>query len=339
MKTNGPHLLVALFISLCGIAQPLPLDDNRPCSEYQDKEYDLNQDGEIDIMLYVGSEGTDDEPSSFGHCFYRIGFIHGGMMGTKGNRNPQQEVNAVLNRKDLDYLTIHDYDLNWLLFRAYGRDASPEWYSHYETNELYYPIYLSSGGDTAIGWIQISIDKEAGNVEIVKSQLSRSADSFQVGQPILEAPKPFAKLEGETGVVAGMHFSGDGIRDIILGGRVGGFYRYGIRSGYWRIGYLHTELGYEFIPSNVDLWLRGPYWANRLHFIIFDVGFSMGYGTNDTEIRGDYRWTYRYEVGLSMSNFQFLMYGPLGSSSNDLLSGGSFSGFIVSYTLPLWTHE
>lgn len=163
-------LLFALFTFLSG-AQP---EYERPCAAYDVNDtYDIDQDGEPDVRIYVASEGTDDDPSSAGHCFYQL-----------VNLNPTMGISAPIgwnHRSGMGGMVITDRvsslqpseqsTLSNLLSIGYGSYATDRGWTTSHNEVEYFGWYSKKGDETFIGWIELTISAENGEVKLTDSFL------------------------------------------------------------------------------------------------------------------------------------------------------------------------
>ena len=162
------HLLIAFLVCAAIWANPIQAQpDMEPCGRYTPIfKYDLNSDDSTDVVIYLGSEGTDDVPSSSGSCFYQLAFVQGGILGTVSNQSPYAQFGDTVLAQGPVFHSPRAFYFTWLMQTDYGRDPSGQWTTFHETDSLYLGYFLPDGRDTLVGWLKISIDLEEGKAVI-----------------------------------------------------------------------------------------------------------------------------------------------------------------------------
>lgn len=317
--------LLLCIISPIAYAQP---DFDEPCSGYENIYLDVNEDGTTDIMMYVGAEGTDDVPSSYGFCQYRIAIPNGGFISV-GQERVFVDYKTVLRRDEIEYKQPRELSTEAIQDFPYGGaaiDYTPE--RRYPTFYNYIPYWMVDNGDTLIGWVCI-YNGGLDEVPHFESHFLTDEDDVSVGEYTAPSAK-FADLGWTSGLNVGSYINFYEATPGPVGGHLNYYLQYGVVNPGWNILYIQSELGIDALPTVSQMGL-GPVWTNKIHFVIFDFGVSTGYYPNIDDGILISRW----EAGLSIKNWQLMIYGPLTSGANAALPGGGVPGLMVNYTFPL----
>lgn len=319
--------LLLLLLNASAFAQPEYTSS--PCEDYENIYLDINEDGVTDIMLYVGAEGTDDHPSSYGFCQYRIAMPNGGFISV-GQEQVFVDYKTVLRRDEVEFKLPKELSSDPIQDFPYGGaaiDYTPE--RRYPTFYNYIPYWMVDNGDTLIGWVCI-YNGGLDEIPHFESHFMTDEDNVSVGE--LSAPNAkFADLGWTSGINLGTYINFEyDVRPGPIGGHLNYYFQYGVVNPGWNIMYFQTELGIDALPTMTEMGL-GPVWTNKIHFIIFDFGVSTGYYPNVNDGMLISRW----EAGLSLKNWQLMIYGPLSSEANNALPGGGVPGFVINYSFPL----
>lgn len=320
--------LLLVLISITSIAQPGDSPYPEPCDGYENIYLDINADGENDIMMYMGAEGTDDVPSSYGFCQYRLAIMNGGIIDA-GQESVFIEANTIIVRSEIEYKSLQEFSSGPIQEFPYGTAASDYEPTQRDPTEYnFIPYWMIDESDTLTGWISVYIGG-ADEIPSFHKWILSENEHMIVG----EYPPPsgkFADVGWSSGLNLGSYINFTNADPGLIGGRINYYFQYGILNPSWYIGYFQTEIGVEAIPT-LNRMAFGPVWTNKVHFTLFDVGFSTGYYPNV----GDGLILTRWEVGVSMKNLQLMIYGPLGNSAYNELPGGNVTGLMLNYTIPV----
>lgn len=152
-----------LFSSLLCSAQP---DYPEPCSSYSEL-FDLNNDAGVDMYLYIGSEGTDDVPSSSGTCMYKLSMVNLEVLSKEESYFPEVNAGSIIKTEEFGEYTHSTKFFSQLLSMGYGQSATGEWRSQYKAGLHYFFIRFQVENEAEQhGWLGIEILPEDGIVKI-----------------------------------------------------------------------------------------------------------------------------------------------------------------------------
>lgn len=311
---------LALLFAFAAQAQPDVYDPYKPCNAFEDIYYDLNDDGKNDIVIYVGSEGTEDIPSSSGSCFYALALMSGGYLehervSPEFRENPE---NQVYERGNLIYRKPAEFYIPWLMQTSYPVGEEVLWTTQMKEGANYFPIYMVDAKDTLIGWIHISINTERGYVKLTDSYLT-SYSGVELGS---KAP---TKSAYHLGVSHGPNIGiGATTKGLISSSDYLGFnlnttyaVRYGLTEDRLYLFHAQGELGFESIFENSEF-IFAPKIGASLHLFVFDIGASfLMLGDRSSSFLST-----RYDLGVSFNQMQ-LKLGFMENTDN----GSSYNNF------------
>lgn len=306
-----------------------PEEYPEPCEGYQGDTLDIDGDGNTDLLIYVSSWGSEDVPSSYGYCEFKLAILNGGIIDL-GQDGIFVARDITFYRSTVDFKTLDEYPSNVIHSIPYGTaidEDTPEQDSTYDRVVPYW--MLDVNGDTLIGWVQITIESENVLVQFSDASLSNGNQVLVGSHGPTESD---IHMGWSSGINGGLYTSASGLDEVLFGGHLNYYLRYGINFDWWQVAYAQTELGFDALPINSGTTI-GPVWTNRIHFIIFDFGVSTGYYSYRT---GDQAGLLtRWEAGLSINNTQVLIYGALGGSSHAQMD---WPGILINYHVPLFRH-
>lgn len=155
--------LILLLFALPAISQPV--DMREPCPR-ENRAFDFNQDGITDAVLYLGSEGTDDEPSSSGMCNYHFSLVEGNFLSIDQEVLVEATNGSVFTLSKLTALHAHSGFMSTIACYGYGGQANIPWQSRLETGAHYFLFEFQTSPETVkYGVIKLTITAES-SIEI-----------------------------------------------------------------------------------------------------------------------------------------------------------------------------